>query len=462
MDFLRRAVVATIACSWLFLSGCGGTYRPIASIVPLAAGDPQLTDTVAVFNVNPNTANVADPTNVSGTVSVFNVAGDSNVGNYSIGANDKLAAAAPPVDPLDSRLITFAGSNSFVASADTESDTVTLINTLVGTTTVVTLPQEFFPTFITATATTGQILVSLQASPTATTFPICGGTGAIGIIDTSTATLTGNPICAGSKPGFIQVALSDSKAFILDQTGSVRVLNIAAATLSTTPLAVGTTPIWATTSLDGNTLYVLNQGSNDISVVDAVAESVTTLSITTGTLSTPSVIITDRSLNRLYISNKGNGTVSVLDASNSTLPALKIVPVGTAPVALAVTPDGTSVYVANTGANSASVINANSFNVTALTPIPNTVDPSARVQAVAVSKDGTKAFIAVTVTGDRANANETSGNGIYVVLTSTNAFATNTSGGILNIAPPQDLSCDATESCTGVPLQRPVQIVPRI
>ena len=55
MDLLRRAVVATIACSWLFLSGCGGTYRPIASILPLAAGNPQLADTVAVLNVNPNT-----------------------------------------------------------------------------------------------------------------------------------------------------------------------------------------------------------------------------------------------------------------------------------------------------------------------------------------------------------------------------------------------------------------------
>jgi YVTN family beta-propeller protein len=448
MDFLRRAVVATIACSWLFLSGCGGTYRPIASIVPVAAGNPQLADEVAVFNVNPNTSNVSGAT---GALSVFNVAGDSNVGNYSIGANDKLAAAAPPVDPLDSRLITFAGSNSFVASADTESDTVTLINTLQGATTVVTLPQGFVPTFITATATTGQILVSLQATTTAPN-GTCAGKGAIGIVDTSTATLTGT-VCACSNPGFIQVALSDTVAFILDQTdNSVRVLNIAAATLSTTPLAVGKTPIWATTSLDGNTLYVLNQKSNDISVIDAVGESVTTLSITTGTLSTPSVIITDRNLNRLYISNKGNGTVSVLDASSSTLPALKIVPVGTAPVALAVTPDGASVYVANTGASTVSVINANSFNVTALKP---TTDVTARVQAVAVSKDGTKAFIAVTTSNDLAN-------GIYVVLTSTNAFVTNTSGGVLNIAPPQDSSCDATESCSGVPLQRPVQIVPRI
>lgn len=97
---------------------------------------------------------------------------------------------------------------------------------------------------------------------------------------------------------------------------------------------------------------------------------------------------------------------------------------------------------------------------------------------MAVSKDGTKAFIAVTVNGDVASAGSTnlsnpasnlpvSGNGVYVVLTSTNAFVTNESGAQINIAPPQDLSCDASESCFvpgvgSVLLQRPVQIVPRI
>jgi YVTN family beta-propeller protein len=446
MDLLRRAVVATIACSWLFLSGCGGTYRPIASILPLAAGNPQLADTVAVFNVNPNTASDA-----TGSLSVFNVNGDSNVGNFSIGANNLLATAIPPVIPLTSRLITFAGSNSFIATADTQGHAVTVIDTLELTTTKASLPQDLVPTFITATATTGKILVSMkeQVPPSATL--TCGGKGAIGIIDPTTATQT-NTICAGSAPGFILVAQNDTKAFILDATdNSVSVLNIAAATLSAAPLGVHTNPIWATTSLAGNTIYVLNQGSHDISVIDAVAESVTTLSIASTLLSNPSVIIADNS-NRLYISNANLvGTVSVLNAS--TLAAVHApIAVGANPVALSVTPDGNSVYVANTGTNFASVINANSFNVTALTP---TTDVSARIQSVTVSKDGTKAFIAVTVSNDLAN-------GIYVVFTSNNAFVTNPSGTVLNVAPPQDMSCDATESCSGVLLQRPVQIVPRI
>jgi DNA-binding beta-propeller fold protein YncE len=209
-------------------------------------------------------------------------------------------------------------------------------------------------------------------------------------------------------------------------------------------------------------------------------------------LSAPSVIITDRNMNRLYISNTGmvpsnsaNNTVSVLDATSlDTTPATIAtlgsptltelhapIAVGANPIALAVTLDGSSVYVADTWANTASVINGNSFNVSVLTP--DTTNAAALVQSVAVSNDGTKAFIAVTVPGDRAIANSNnpdlpaSGNGIYVVLTSNNSFATNDTGGVLNIAPPQDMSCDVTETCFvpgagSVLLQRPLQIVPRI
>ena len=242
------------------------------------------------------------------------------------------------------------------------SPSVTLVNPETGNTQTISLPSDLTPAFITATATTNQILVSLQPLSASTT---CAGTGAIGVINTNTATLD-YTICAGSKPGFIQVMPNDTVAFILDQTdNNVRALNLAALSpTSTTSVvgAVGTTPIWASTSLDGNTLYVLNRGSDNISVVDAVGQTVNPTPITTGT--TPSVIITDRSLNRLYVSNTGNNTVSVLDASSSALPALNIVTVGTAPVSLAVTPDGASVYVANTGSNFASVINANSFNTT--------------------------------------------------------------------------------------------------
>jgi len=471
-----------MVCSGLFLCGCGGTYRPVASILPLQPGNPAVTDTVAVYNVNPcvppadcgvpSNPTPSDPTYVHGTVSVFDVGGDTNVGNYPVGANDTLANPTPPVNPHASRLVTFAGGNSYIATADPQTNSVTVINTLEGTTQTISLPSEFVPASIAATLTTNQILVSLQPLSTATTFPTCGaaGIGAIGVIDiTSGGTATLDFKVCGTKPGFvpgfIYVMPSGSQAFILDQTNNtVSVLNLAALSSTSTMspvLAVGTTPIWATTNLHGDTLYVLNQGSNDISVIDPAGLSLINSSIKPAhALSSPSVIIAD-SLNRLYISNTGTnvtvpGTVSVLDATTAGLAELHApIVVGNAPIALAVTPDGASVYVANTGSDFASVINTSSFNVTPLTP-----DPQATVQAVAVSKDGTKAYIAVTVSGDQAST-DTPGNGIYVVLTSNNTLVTNASGLQINIAPPQDLHCEFTGNCTVGLLQRPVQIVPR-
>ncbi len=243
MDFLRRAVVATIACSWLFLSGCGNTYRPIASILPLATGNPQLADTVAVFNVNPNTNSVPDAT---GSLTIFNVNGDSNVGNDPIGANDKLATATPPVNPLTSRLITFAGSNSFIAAANTDntlgtqSNTVTLINTLDGCNLDHYIAHGLHSQLYHGNCNhrsdpgepagddhrsqwdlRGQVERSASSIPARLRCP--------------------STICAGSKPGFILVAQSDTEAFILDQTDSnVSVLNLAALTPSSTASIVGT------------------------------------------------------------------------------------------------------------------------------------------------------------------------------------------------------------------------------
>lgn len=298
MAILRRIVVVTMACFGLFLCGCGNTYRPVASVLPLQPGNPAVADTVAVYNVNPcvppavcgvpSNPIPSDSTYVHGTVSVFDVGGDTNIGNYLVGANNTLVTATPPpVNPYTSRLVTFAGGNSYIATADPQTDTVTLIDTLEGTTQTISLPFGFIPASIAATLTTGQILVSLQPLSNTTSFANCpnSGSGLIGVIDiisAGTATLD-YTVCAGStqpgfSPGFIYVMPSGSQAFILDQTNNtVSVLNLAALSSTSTMspvLSVGTSPIWATPSFDGTKLYVLNQDSNDISVIDPVGLTV--------------------------------------------------------------------------------------------------------------------------------------------------------------------------------------------
>jgi YVTN family beta-propeller protein len=70
----------------------------------------------------------------------------------------------------------------------------------------------------------------------------------------------------------------------------------------------------------------------------------------------------------MYVANTGDNTVSVI--ATATNAVVTTVPVGLAPQAVAVTPDGSRVYVTNTNDNTLSVID----------PTQNTV--VATVQAV--------------------------------------------------------------------------------
>src|SRR5215467_14560911 len=65
-----------------------------------------------------------------------------------------------------------------------------------------------------------------------------------------------------------------------------------------------------------------------------------------------------------YITNIGDNTVSVIDTATNTVIGSPI-PVGLAPLGVAVTPDGSKVYVANSGAATVSVIDTATNTVSA-------------------------------------------------------------------------------------------------
>lgn len=451
MSLLRRAAFAAIVSSWFILVGCGNTFRPIATPVPVPAGNPQTADSVAILNVNPLTTSTG-PVPPSGSFTLIDVGGDSNLGNFAVGQNSSLTA---PVGQ-----ITFASTNSLVATADPNSDTVTVTSPLIPTTTTVSLPAGSNPSFVAATATTGLILVAMQPNANS---GCTAAQGSIGIIQASTSALTTtvclpNSTTTIANPSFILVVSADQKALVLDSAlSTATILDLPSGNVSTTtPLTVGTNPVGAAT-IDGHTVYVLNQeasGANsDITVIDAVAEAViSTAPVISGGIGA-SVIIADHNLSRLYVSNTGSANVAVFAASTALAPPLTTVTVGTAPKGLAVSANGSTLYVANTGSNFASIINASNFNVASIAPVS---DPTATVTSTAVSKDGTKAYLSFVTSGDLNNT-------VVILQAGTNTVLGNSA------PPPQDPNCNpgsATfSSCTtptNPPLQRPLQIVPRI
>jgi len=100
-----------------------------------------------------------------------------------------------------------------------------------------------------------------------------------------------------------------------------------------------------------------------------------------------------------YITNAGDGTVSVINTATDTVVAT--VTVGTAPIGVAVSPDGLKVYVANSTGGSVSVINAVTNTVVATVPINDVLF------GVAITPDGKTVFV-------------TGGRSLYNIDTATN------------------------------------------
>src|SRR6516164_2662266 len=85
-----------------------------------------------------------------------------------------------------------------------------------------------------------------------------------------------------------------------------------------------------------------------------------------------------------YVTNDGSGDVSVIDTATNTVTAT--ITVGTAPFAVAVSPDGGTVYVANIDSDNVSAIATATNKVTATIPVG--VNPF----GVAVTPDGSRSM----------------------------------------------------------------------
>ncbi|MGH3937644.1 MAG: YncE family protein [Pseudonocardiaceae bacterium] len=88
---------------------------------------------------------------------------------------------------------------------------------------------------------------------------------------------------------------------------------------------------------------------------------------------------------RAYVTNNGSGSVSVIDTASTAVVAT--LPVGDNPGAVAVSPDGGRAYVTNFSSGSVSVIDTASTTVTATLTVGD--GPG----AVAVSLDGRRAYV---------------------------------------------------------------------
>jgi YVTN family beta-propeller protein len=143
--------------------------------------------------------------------------------------------------------------------------------------------------------------------------------------------------------------------------------------------------------------YVANAGANTVSVIDTTTNTVVGSAIAVGTLPVGVAVTPDGS--QVYVTNVLDDTVSVIATASNTVTTI---PVGLAPFGMAMTTDGSTVYVANSGSGTVSVID------TASNMVANTYTVGVDPTGIAVTPDGSKVYV--------ANSGNGSGNTVSVIV----------------------------------------------
>jgi YVTN family beta-propeller protein len=134
--------------------------------------------------------------------------------------------------------------------------------------------------------------------------------------------------------------------------------------------------------------YVTNSSSSSVSVVNTATNSVTA---TIGVGSRPIGVTFSPNGSRIYVTNSGSDTVSVIDAATTAV--IATVPVGSFPQGVAITPDGSRAYVGSSFSHFVSVL------ATATNTVTGTIDIGRDSTALAITPDGSRAYVTSTGTG---------------------------------------------------------------
>lgn len=375
MNALWKAtgVAVLLFAATLIETGCGDTYRPVATVAPTNPGDPAGSETEAVLQccLDPSSVNAVTNSKTS-ILTGINVSGDANSGNKVMAT--VAADVAGPASGTVGMPMAMDYNRTVIYTVSSSSDSValtTLNSSSTGFsnyTTTVSLPTGSNP-----------IGMSFQYYGTGYTYNyvlnsgtgICPSTGSLGVINTSTAVLSAT-VCLGSaaepvKPVAAWIFRDKSKVFVLgyNASGSSKVYVVNASKYKVTnTFNVGTGAVKMGQSVDGNYIYTLNNGDRTISIIDAVNEEVVGTVSTSNSLSSapPVDLALDMNYNDTTSNTQYNhvwvlqadGTVSVYNnttpgtlqwvTSMSTLTQAQL-DAGVYPTNIAMLRDGTMVYV---------------------------------------------------------------------------------------------------------------------
>ncbi|HET9697020.1 MAG TPA: YncE family protein [Terriglobales bacterium] len=377
----------------IVLAGCGDVYRPVAIPITAPGGDPQTTHFAVVASKGDLTAIPPD----TGKAGVFDVSGDTNMGNRVTGVN-------PVAVAVDANLSFAWVVNQGTAGQD--DSTVTRFSPAVSGASTSTVNLE-----------TGAGANAVYAVPLFA-FVTEGALNKVAVISTAASAVKAF-VPVGNNPVAVTATSNGAKAYVVNKNDStVTVVSSADSTVLGAPIAVGATPVDATIQTDSAYVYVASQGGNSLSVISTSTDS--EVQRVTG-LSGPTHVVWDDHLKRVYVVNGGGNTISVFNASTpGSLTLLKTVNTSATPIGIAVLDNGVKFYVLYAGApGKVDVFDAQSYNLRTTVTVQN------NPVSIAAAPESSKVYV-VNSTGD---GGATFPNGsISIIKTSDDS--------VLNVAPP--------------------------
>src|SRR5579863_1633226 len=372
---ITRARAAAVLFVMLICSGCGETFRPVAT--PIAPNPPNPSFAHVALGISSN-----GPGNPGASTSI-DVSGDTAVSQSTVG-----------LMPVHAAIVQNNGIRVYVANSG--DGTVSVFSSSSATpASTVSLPTGPYN--------------NTQASPV---FVNSTEADAVWVADAANnqvdEILTSNGIAAyqvavGVDPVALAETPNTQKLFVANRGsggsgGSVTSINPSDRSLNP-PIANATwiSPVAVAVRADSQRAYVLDQGSGMVSAIDTFAGAVVgSASAGVGA----NFMVYDPTLNRVYVANPVANTVTLLDVSSDALSAV-VIPIAH-PVSVAALPDGSRVYISSATVSAGNVISQvtviNASDGSLKTAIPlNTVKQGCVANPseleIAASADSTRVYV---------------------------------------------------------------------
>ncbi len=313
-------LVAQVAAAAIAVAG-------LAMGVAAPASGANLTATVAI-----GTAPFAVATTPDGTKAYVASSTGNSVSVIDLGTNTVTATIAVGTGPT-SLAVTANGSRVYVANPT--SNNVSVINTATDTV-VTTIAVPGAPYGVASTPDSTNILVTRLVDNKLST------------ISTATNTVT-SEVAVGAQPRLVAVSPNGTRAYVVNFGGnSVSVVDLASNTVAAT-VAVGASPLGVVVGRDGSA-YIANAAGNSVSVIGTG----NTVSATIPVPGTPAIPALSQDGATLYTTRFALNSLGVIRLSDNSITSN--VAVGTQPVGLSTTSDGTRAVVGNQGSNNVSIV----------------------------------------------------------------------------------------------------------